>query len=244
MKGTCTVDGITVFGRIVGSVLARDIEHVVIRYEDYVHATRHFSVLNRTSRDFLLSEAVKNLDPALNEQKIDQLLLTAGSKFNPLLDDLQATIATIISFIPEALSKKSYSWIQFQSASDKYFTEIYLSLNNTHKKALCLKSSDYIGTLGVTPITKDIEPLLQKETRGQGEETDRLTLHIIHGLKPPTIDTITICLMKDPISEQVFLTGSYTSDGKFSPLFPNADNQSDVEYRYSRDWWDRYAFFR
>ncbi len=240
----CSVEDITIWGELKGNITNSELNDIVCSYWSIAHCARHFSELDSASRNYLLQPpTAENVSTPLTPEQLKNLMTTAGSKLNPKLNNLIVVIKTLLGFLPEAILNRETHWVEFSSIPDSYYAELGLYLDKNKKAKLGLSANEPVGTLGAVFITPDIKPYIKLEQRGQGEESDQIKLNIITNLKPPVSDTITIGLKKDPLSQQVSLTSLYTSDGKFSPPFPN-HRQSPEEFIYNTNWWANYAFFR
>ncbi|MBI4836434.1 MAG: hypothetical protein HY817_04205 [Candidatus Abawacabacteria bacterium] len=246
MQDFFIIDDVKVFGRKVDDVAIRDIDNIVITQESLLHVVRHFSQLSQQSRKSLLEkkhDTERQIE--VTEKMIDELLHTAGSKFHPQLQDLHYVLSCLLSYTKgHVTAGLKAPWIEFSSLPGEYYTEIHFTITSEQKEELGLSQDEFIGTLGAVPINEENIAFVQPEQRGAGDKADDIIVNIIKELDPPLTDTITIGLAKNPETLVVRLTTIFTSDGKFSPLFPNAEKQSPEEFAYNKQWWEQYAFFK
>lgn len=245
MERSFFIDGIQIFGEKMCRVTASDVQTIEIVQTNLLHIARHFSHLNESSRKALLRIKPGTSESAVTESMLDELLKTAGSKFNPKLQDLHNIVSHLLSYLKQHIKNGLETpWIEFASLPGKYYTEVHFTVTPQQKKELGLLPEEFVGTMGVVLITEKNKKFITKAKRGNAEEADNITLNIIKDVAPPETDTITVCLKKDPQSSAVNLTSIYTSDGTFSPLFPNVSQQSPEEFTYNKTWWQNYAFFK
>ncbi len=246
MSSSFFIDGVKVFGMIRGHVMPEDCQHVRVDRHVRLHVVRHFAQIDKKSREALrMMEANSHELAEITDEVLDQLLQTAGSKFNPKLQDVAAIVTTVLQWTKEQIETGLEAvWIEFDSLPGKYCTQISFPISAEQKTKLGLLESEHVGSLGLVLINKTNEHFVQKEQRGSVESTDSLMLNVIRNLIPEESDLVTVGLVKDPETQSVSLTSMYTGDGKFSPSFPNASTQSREEFEYNKTWWGQHAFFK
>lgn len=246
MEKNTLIDGIKVFGTIQGVVTLQDVCSIMINHSTKLHIVRHFTRIDEKSRADLIKENdALPQHSVLTDTILDGLLRTAGSKFNPKLQNIDDVVTNLLLWTKTQIENGlEVVWIEFNSLQGKHYTEISFPINSQQKRELGLLENENLGTLGVVLINKENEHFVQKEQRGNGEKADTIILNILKNLNPQGTDIVTIGLVKDPVTHDVGITSIYTSDGKFSPLFPDAEKQSKEEFEYNKNWWDSYAFYK
>lgn len=244
MNGSFLIDDVTVFGTQRGQVSAHDANITKITKSDYLHIIRHFSQLDQKSREELMrTDSLEDTPTPVTNEMIDTLLQTAGSKFNSKLQDLSNVLSLLLSYTKQHIENGLIApWIEYTAIPGKYFCEISFTITPDQKVLLRLKKTDAVGSKGVVLIDQTNKAFINKEMRGKGGD-DAIQVNIIKDRPAPHTDSISVCLVKEIETLVVQLGSIYTSDGLFSPPFPNAQNQSKEEFAYNQTWWQERAFY-
>lgn len=247
MQPSFVYDGVKIFATRQRNVVSADARIISIPPERELPLLRHFSALDKDTEDEFLGVSRSFLHPRLTvtKEQLENFLHTAGSKFNPRLNDFDTVISKLLSFLEMALEKNiAVPWIEYNSDPGRWHAEIAFMVSLEQKSLLGLTAQDSVGTQGGMLITDDLKPFIHQEPRGSGDPADRMIMNIIQGVVPPQTDIVTVNLLYEPEIFKTTLLSLYTSDGRFSPPFPNAAQQCAEEYNYNKTWWDRHAFFR
>ncbi len=245
MNAFFSIDGVTVFGHQRGTVSVQDLCAIKTSQSDYLHVVRHFSKLDINSRNKLKRQHyTEQSTTQVTDEMIEVLLQTAGSKFNPKLQNLKLVLSLLLSYNEQQIKHGlMVPWIEYTAIPGKYFCEISFTVTAEQKLALGLKPTEEVGTIGVVLVDQENKKLIKKEIRGKGDSNDAKRVNLIKDQPAPTTDIVTVCLIKEIAPLVVRLGTIYTSDGQFSPPFPNLPTQSKEEFSYNKTYWEKRAFF-
>ena len=107
---------------------------------------------------------------------------------------------------------------------------------------LGLEPDEAFGDQSLVEITPEIQDKVQRVQRGRGEAKDQITVNIIEGIKPPEADLIIVTLKKESKEAPPVVYTVFT--GMRTPSLPRREEQSEEEFEYNREFWDRHAFIK
>lgn len=232
------IDGIRRYGE-TSPVTESDVAEFRRTPESYTHIVRHMKTLSEEARRRACSYTIedKGEKKQVTPELIDQLLTTAGSKFNAQINDP----LTIISFAEQHVQekvKRREKLLWLKTPRNDYFCYLATYISPAEKSFFQLNEDDDLGTCRVVKITDDIATRITERVRGTGEKTDEILINVVEDTPPPS-NTLIIVLHKPDISSPSNVYTAYT--GIIAPPLPS-DTHTKEEYEYSKEWWSRHTF--
>lgn len=237
------LDGIRYYAEQIRPVDQIDIDRLMIPTESLLHISRHLNSFSEEAKSKLIGQTIleKDNEIVIDDNLLNNLIKTAGSKFNLAITDPEKLAIFCKQKMQEVInSNKAPFWYRKKSLSE--WSDFMIKVTNEDKKRFGIPINEYFGTESVIKITPELSNLVVSGRRGYGQEADSFEVNTIQGIKVPQTDNLIISLKRSDINKPAMLFSAFT--GIKTPPLPRLKEQLPEEYQYNKDWWSKYAFIK
>ncbi|MFA6132329.1 MAG: hypothetical protein WC702_04725 [Patescibacteria group bacterium] len=236
-------DGIRQYGEKVGVFEQADLESIKITTESLIHIARHLVSLSREAQsrligqDFLDGSEHRTID----DDFLASQLATAGSKFNPTINNPEKIVSFCLEKIKTILATGQIPfWIK-DPITGNMSVDFRVVVTPEDKDNFGIPVAEKLGTASLVKITPEIADRVSEEWRGAGQAVDRIKVNVVSGVEVPMTDNLIITVKKRPDRPPVLYT-AFT--GIATALPPRPSEQSAEALEYNKKWWSDYAFIK